>query len=136
MHVARLLTTGRRRAVPALVLAAVLAGAAACGSDSPDAGSDAPPDGASLYAAKCAVCHGVDLRGTQAGPPFLSAIYGPDQLPDTSFQAAVRDGVLQNHWKLGAMAPVAGLSDADVAAIVTFVRGEQQREGLAPYPPG
>ncbi len=33
------------------------------------------------------------------------------------------------------MKPVEGVSDEDVAAIVTLVRDTQSREGFEPYPP-
>jgi len=86
--------------------------------------------GAQLYAANCAVCHGADLRGSNAGPPFLNVIYAPNHHPDEAFQRAVAGGVVPHHWNFGTMAPVAGLTRQDVALIVEYVRSEQEASGL------
>lgn len=87
-------------------------------------------DGRALYAANCARCHGADLRGTKEGPPFLDAIYRPGHHADASFLIAVRSGARAHHWNFGPMLPVPGLSDQQVAAIVAFVRAEQQAAGI------
>jgi hypothetical protein len=47
----------------------------------------------------------------------------------------VRQRAPAHHWNFGDMEPVEGLSDADVAAIVTFVRETQRIEGFEPHPP-
>lgn len=86
--------------------------------------------GAELYAANCAVCHGVDLRGTGTGPPFLDVIYAPNHHADESFQRAVVGGVVAHHWNFGNMQPVAGLDRDDVAFIIEFVRSEQEANGI------
>lgn len=122
---------------PALVLA-VAAAACGGGTTTTDAG---PPDasvlsrGAEVYAASCASCHGPDLRGTDQGPSFLSSVYEPDHHADIAFLLAVQRGVTAHHWRFGDMKPVEGVSDEDVAAIVTLVRDTQSREGFEPYPP-
>ena len=87
-------------------------------------------DGRGLYGANCATCHGADLKGTAKGPPFLDAIYRPGHHSDASFLVAVRSGVKPHHWNFGSMAPIDGFTDAQVAAIVAFVRAEQQAVGL------
>ena len=86
--------------------------------------------GAQLYAASCAVCHGTNLRGTNAGPPFLNVIYAPNHHADEAFQRAVADGVVPHHWNFGTMAPVPGLTRQDVALIVQYVRSEQEAAGI------
>jgi mono/diheme cytochrome c family protein len=86
--------------------------------------------GADLYAANCAVCHGVDLQGTQTGPPFLDVVYAPNHHADESFQRAVVGGVVSHHWNFGNMQPVPGLDRGDVALIIEFVRSEQERNGI------
>lgn len=113
---------------------------AACSSQGEDA--DIPvqdPDlvaaGEELYAANCAECHGADLRGTDRGPSHLSEVYVPSHHSDGSFQVAVIAGSPQHHWNFGPMPPVEGLSEADVEAIVAFVRETQRTEGFEPYPP-
>ena len=86
--------------------------------------------GATLYAEKCASCHGADLRGTDQGPPFLHRIYEPAHHGDISFQLAVRYGVRAHHWKFGDMKPVPGLSADDVAHVTAYVRSRQRRAGI------
>lgn len=113
-----------------LVLALAAAG---CGGSTPVTVASVDPsnlDGRALYAATCARCHGSDLKGTKEGPPLLDAIYRPGHHADVAFLLAVRSGVRAHHWNFGPMAPVAGLSDQQVAAIVAFVRAEQQAVGI------
>ncbi len=86
--------------------------------------------GAELYQANCAECHGVDLMGTDTGPPFLNLIYAPNHHGDESFQRAVAGGVIAHHWGYGNMEPVAGLTRADVGSIIEFVRSEQEAAGI------
>ena len=112
----------------------------ACGSASPEL--DIPiqvPDvvaaGEELYAAKCAECHGADLRGTDKGPSHLSEVYEPGHHADGAFLFAVQAGSRAHHWSFGDMPPVEGLSTEDVEAIVAFVRERQRIHGFEPYPP-
>lgn len=90
--------------------------------------------GAALYAANCAMCHGPDLGGTDHGPPFLDVIYAPNHHADESFQRAVAFGVVPHHWQFGPMPPIPGLDRDEVAAVVAFVRAEQQRAGIVRDP--
>ncbi|MGB8360504.1 MAG: cytochrome c [Acidimicrobiia bacterium] len=121
------------------LIAGLLAG---CGGGSAVEGSGIEPqdpelvaEGAVLYQANCAECHGADLRGTERGPSHLSEVYVPSHHADGAFQVAVMAGTPQHHWNFGPMPPVGGLSQADVAAIVAFVRERQRVEGFDPYPP-
>ena len=121
----------RRAVLHVIASCSVAALAAACGDDSDRAASgSSASDGAALYAANCASCHGEDLEGTDLGPSPLSIIYEPGHHPDSSFHAAVRNGSAEHHWDFGPMPPVAGLSDAEIDAIVAFVRSEQERQGF------
>ena len=43
---------------------------------------------------------------------------------------AVRSGVRPHHWDFGPMPPVPGLTDAQVASIVAFVREQQRAAGI------
>lgn len=90
--------------------------------------------GAELYAANCAECHGIDLRGTDRGPSHLSIVYEPNHHSDAVFLLAVRNGVRAHHWDFGPMPPVEGLSDEEVSAIVAYVRDVQAEHGFEPYP--
>ena len=92
-------------------------------------------EGDVLYQASCAACHGSDLRGTDIGPSHLSVVYQPGHHSDAAFILAARNGVRSHHWQFGNMAPVEGLSDADLESIVAFVRESQRTSGFEPYPP-
>ena len=91
--------------------------------------------GEPLYQASCASCHGADLRGTDKGPSHLSIVYEPNHHGDGAFVLAALRGVRQHHWGFGDMAPVPGLSEEDLEAIVAYVREQQRLNGFEPYPP-
>ena len=91
--------------------------------------------GEAIYQATCSSCHGSDLRGTDRGPSHLSAVYRPNHHSDAAFLLAVKVGVAEHHWRFGAMDPIPGLTDEDVAAVTAFVRDRQRTEGFEPYPP-
>ncbi len=86
--------------------------------------------GAGVYAASCASCHGEDLRGTDKGPSHLSIVYQAGHHPDPSFESAIQNGTPRHHWNFGDMPPVPGLSEQEIAAVITFVRSEQDRLGF------
>lgn len=89
-----------------------------------------PAAGKTLYDAKCAQCHGLDLRGTKTGPPLLHPVYVPSHHSDVAFQLAVKNGSRRHHWNFGDMAPVPGLTPDDVAHITAYVRAEQRKVGI------
>ena len=89
-----------------------------------------PAAGKKLYEAKCASCHGVDLKGSKEGPPFLHSYYVPSHHADAAFQIATRDGAKAHHWKFGDMKPVPDVSPDDVAQITAYVRYQQRRAGF------
>ena len=121
-----------RRATIVLALAGITAALAACGSDGDsrvdELATDA--DGATVYAARCASCHGDDLRGTDRGPSHLSIVYEPGHHDDVSYRAAIRNGVRQHHWPFGDMPPVEDITDAQIEEVIGFIRGEQRRLGF------
>ncbi len=129
-------TVRPRSAVLAVVVLGLVLGA--CGGDDDSESVETAADtgaGAALYAANCASCHGDDLRGTDQGPSHLSAVYAADHHPDDSFRRAIEGGATAHHWNFGDMAPVPGLDDAEIDAIIAFIRSVQDEEGLEPYPP-
>ena len=91
--------------------------------------------GEPLYQGNCASCHGSDLRGTDLGPSHLSVVYEPNHHGDGAFILAARNGVRQHHWPYGDMAPVPGLDDSDLEAIIAYVRENQREFGFESYPP-
>lgn len=122
------------RSVLVLVLGTVIVLVGSC-SDSGSPTAQAPSaagegEGAELYAARCASCHGADLRGTDRGPSHLSIVYEPGHHSDDAFRSAIRNGSPQHHWDFGAMPPVEGLTDDEVDSVIEFVRTEQERRGF------
>ncbi len=89
-----------------------------------------PAQGKRLFEKNCASCHGLDLKGTDKGPPFLHPVYEPSHHGDASFQVAVRNGSRAHHWKFGDMPPVANVSADDVAHITSYVRIQQRLVGI------
>jgi len=103
-----------------------------CGSEEPtsEASTRGTGDGAALYEANCASCHGSDLRGTAKGPSQLSIVYEPNHHGDAAFRSAIAVGAAQHHWNFGDMPPVPGLDRDEVDEIVAYVRSVQEREGF------
>lgn len=89
-----------------------------------------PVKGKALYQKNCAACHGVDLKGSDKGPPFLHRVYEPSHHSDIAFQLAVQNGVRGHHWKFGDMNPLPGVSPDDVVHIVAFIRTAQRKAGI------
>jgi mono/diheme cytochrome c family protein len=116
----------------ALVAAACGGGEAADGSGIPEQDGELVARGAELYQAKCAECHGSDLRGTDKGPSHLSRVYEPGHHGDAAFFLAIRRGSPAHHFQFGDMPPVEGLTDDDITAVTAFVRERQRVEGFEP----
>ncbi|MDX1690740.1 MAG: cytochrome c [Acidimicrobiia bacterium] len=119
------------RRIPFLVVLVLVL--AACGGDEAVSSRRDPAAvaaGAELFQANCAECHGVDLTGTDTGPPLLHRYYAPNHHADEAFQRAVLVGVVAHHWDFGPMEPVDGLDRADVSLIIEYVRAEQEAAGI------
>lgn len=86
--------------------------------------------GETYFNAKCAACHGANGAGTQNGPTFINKIYRPGHHADEAFQRAAKLGVQSHHWNFGNMPPVAGITRAEVAKIVTYIREIQAANGM------
>lgn len=83
------------------------------------------------FEAKCAECHGKNAAGIKGkAPPLVHKIYEPSHHADFAFVRAVQGGVRAHHWPFGDMPPVGGLTQADVGAIVAYVRRLQQVNGI------
>jgi len=107
-------------AVSAAFAAALVAVAAACGADGPEAAGR----GEAIYQANCAACHGADLAGSQRGPSLLDPMYAPDRLTDAEISNAIRNGV-GSDGEFGDMPAAGGLDDTRIEAIIAYVRGIQ-----------
>lgn len=87
--------------------------------------------GRTAFNAICAACHGDNGSGREGmGPPFMSPIYRPGHHGDMAFFLAVQNGARAHHWTFGDMPPQQGLTRADVANIVAYVRALQRANGI------
>lgn len=87
--------------------------------------------GKRAFDAKCATCHGENAAGRNGkAPPLVHPYYKPSHHGDAAFLLAARNGVRAHHWPFGNMPPVEGVTQADVKAIVAYVRGLQQENGI------
>jgi mono/diheme cytochrome c family protein len=83
------------------------------------------------FDAICAACHGPNAQGRDGvGPPLVHKIYEPSHHGDMAFVLAARNGVRAHHWKFGNMPPVEGVTQADLLAIVAYVRALQRANGI------
>ena len=101
--------------------------AVASGPSTPlEDGTDDEALGAQVFSASCATCHGPELRGTFVGPPLVDEIYAPDHHGDDAIRAAIANGVQPHHWDFAAMPPIPNLSEADVDAVIAYIRDTQR----------
>ncbi|WP_176250044.1 cytochrome c [Sulfitobacter sp. HGT1] len=87
--------------------------------------------GETAFNASCADCHGTNGAGRDGiAPPLIHKIYEPGHHGDISFERAALYGVKSHHWTFGDMAPVKGLTAADIGTIVAYVRAVQRANGI------
>lgn len=87
--------------------------------------------GDAAYHRHCAACHGPDGAGQRGiAPPLVHPIYEPDHHGDGAFHAAVRFGVIAHHWPYGDMPAQPHVTEAEVEAIIAFVRALQRANGI------
>lgn len=142
----------KRRYLAAVAAVVIAGGAVAFGLRGPETQANAPravlPDGAlvavsvptlstpaamgqTVFNAKCASCHGVNAAGREgAGPPLVHKYYEPNHHGDGAFLVAARRGVQAHHWRFGNMPPVQGVTDAEIAAVIAYVRALQKANGI------
>lgn len=97
----------------------------------PETLSEQAQIGQRAFEAVCAACHGQNAAGKQGfGPPLVHKIYEPSHHGDMAFFLAAERGVQAHHWSFGNMPPQQGLTRADVAGIVTYVRELQRANGI------
>jgi mono/diheme cytochrome c family protein len=124
------------RKLDSRVVIAVLAALAGCTVDTgrlpppPDSVPAEHAAGAAAYSAQCASCHGEHARGSDVGPPLVHPFYVPSHHGDAAFRFAVQRGVAAHHWRFGDMPPQPHVTDADLDAIVPYVRWLQREAGI------
>lgn len=97
----------------------------------PDTLSASAQVGKQIFDGTCAACHGANAAGRDGfGPPLVHIIYEPSHHGDMSFVMAVQRGVQAHHWRFGNMPPQDGLTQADVAEVITYVRELQRANGI------
>ena len=83
-----------------------------------------------LYEKYCSSCHGIDLSGSDEGPPLLHPFYKPSHHGDKAFYRAALQGTKQHHWEFGDMPPVEGMTQKKMDSLVPYVRYYQQQKQL------
>jgi mono/diheme cytochrome c family protein len=86
--------------------------------------------GQTAFAEHCATCHGADTGGTNSGPSLVDPLYQPDRLSDSEIEHAILEGAPELHWHFGAMRPVGGVSETEIAQIIVFIREVQRANGI------
>jgi thiosulfate dehydrogenase len=89
----------------------------------PDRAAD-PGNGARIYAATCAVCHGSDGRGRRAGTGYqVPPVAGPDSYNDGAGMARVLTaaGFVRHNMPLGTTFRTPSLSDADAYDVAAYI---------------
>ena len=104
----------------------------ACGSDDSAAtdSQDILATGKSAFESRCSGCHGINADGTTAGPPLVHKLYEVGHHPDWAFRNAIANGVSAHHWNFGNMAPIEGVPEDEVTAIICHVRDLQRQAGI------
>ena len=116
--------------IMALSAAGCASGDGANGGESVDVVAPDADNGAALFAASCALCHGERGVGTQTGPPLVHQTYEPGHHSDDSFRNAMKNGVVSHHWNFGNMPARPELSDGDIEDIIAYVRAIQREAGI------
>lgn len=83
-----------------------------------------------LYEKYCSSCHGLQLNGSDKGPPLIHPFYKPSHHNDKSFYRAALKGVKQHHWNFGDMPPVVGMTPGKMDRVVPYLRYYQRQKKL------
>lgn len=88
--------------------------------------------GQRVFEAACADCHGANAAGQNGvAPPLVHITYEPNHHSDQAILMAVRNGVRAHHWNFGDMPAIDGLTNADVRAIIRYIRELQRENGIS-----
>ena len=83
-----------------------------------------------LYDKYCSSCHGLQLAGSDKGPPLLHPFYKPSHHGDQAFYRAALQGAQQHHWEFGNMPPVEGMTAKKMDSLMPYVRYYQQQKKI------
>ena len=86
--------------------------------------------GKQQFEANCAECHGQWGGGTDQGPPLMHRYYEPSHHSDRAFVIAITRGTRQHHWNFGDMQAVPAVAEADIPAVIRYVRWLQSQNGI------
>ena len=91
--------------------------------DKPAAPASSAVDGAKVFAAKCAACHGADGKGNKAlGARDFTDAARMDKITDARIKSVILDGG-KAHGLSPLMPPFKGqVSDAEIAALIKHIR--------------
>ncbi|MBL6432163.1 MAG: cytochrome c [Alphaproteobacteria bacterium] len=92
--------------------------------------SGAAAEGAEIFSANCASCHGANAEGRAGRAAAGACDLRTGHHADGAFFLAVAQRVRQHHWTFGNMSPVAGVSPDEIARIVAYVRTLQRANGI------
>ncbi|MGA2190001.1 MAG: cytochrome c [Steroidobacteraceae bacterium] len=126
-----------RRAFPAWAAPAALVAVAACALA---ALAEEPVSGAGVFAARCAVCHGPDAAGIPGSFPslheqivaFAKTPQGRDYLVMVVTTGLMGDLKVDGVSYRGVMPAQSVLSEAEVAAVLTYLAGDRGKDTGAP----
>jgi mono/diheme cytochrome c family protein len=110
----------------------MLAAAAGCGDDPvtvPSVPGDAAA-GAAVFEQSCADCHGAGAAGGDGGLSLVDSRFAPPGFDDLAFVTAVVRGVSADEGEYGGMPRIRGLSEQDLADLLSYVRGLQREAGI------
>ena len=86
--------------------------------------------GKNLFDENCGSCHGLQLNGSDKGPPLIHGLYRPSHHGDAAFYRAALQGIRAHHWPFGDMPPVPGMTREKMDNILPNIRYYQQQKKL------
>lgn len=92
--------------------------------------SEAAAQGEAVFQGTCAACHGVELTGTELGPPLIYPAYRPVFHSDYAITSAIKYGVVQHHWQFGSMPPQGDIAEGEIGLLIAYIREMQAANGI------
>lgn len=86
--------------------------------------------GEAVFEGTCAACHGVNMVGTENGPPLLVQVYRPSIHADFAIMSAIKNGVAAHHGRFPSMPPQDNIAEEEVAELTAYIRELQAANGI------